>query len=57
MNTTTTPVVFDLHKVIAALPDAVDQAMRTTLPDQYTPELAQAIAEEAINLLTGGDRA
>lgn len=35
----------NLTEVIAALPEAVDQAMRKTLPNDYTPELAAAIAE------------
>lgn len=31
-------------KVIEVLPEAVDEAMRKTLPDHYTPEAAAAIA-------------
>jgi hypothetical protein len=31
-------------KVIEALPEVVDQAMRKTLPEHYTPETAAAIA-------------
>lgn len=40
-------------KVIAALPDAVDQAMRETLPRRYTSDLAAAIAAQVIANLTG----
>ncbi|MFH9941317.1 hypothetical protein ACH4OT_18600 [Streptomyces murinus] len=39
---------FDVSKVIAALPEAMDAAMKETLPDQYTPELAAQIAAGAI---------
>jgi hypothetical protein len=43
----------DFDKVIAALPDAVDTAMRNALPGRYTPELAaqfaQAMAAELRN--------
>lgn len=39
-----------LDRLIAALPDAVDQSMRTALPHRYTPELAaqftQTMADE-----------
>ncbi|MBT2673975.1 hypothetical protein J7E95_24770 [Streptomyces sp. ISL-14] len=42
----------DLTAVIAALPDAIDQAMRETLPDEYTPELASAIAADMTARLT-----
>ncbi|WP_261719076.1 hypothetical protein [Streptomyces sp. FZ201] len=35
------------------LPAAVDEAMRKTLPGEYTPELAAQIAEGAIARLTG----
>lgn len=34
----------DFNKVIAALPDVIDHAMRTAIPDEYTPETAAAIA-------------
>lgn len=34
----------DFDKVIAALPDVIDHAMRTAIPDEYTPETAAAIA-------------
>lgn len=34
----------DFDKVIEVLPDVIDSAMRTTLPDEYTPEAAAAIA-------------
>ncbi|MFA3877569.1 hypothetical protein ABS735_28485 [Streptomyces sp. MMCC 100] len=37
----------DLARVIEALPDAVATAMQAVLPDQYTPELAAQIAEDA----------
>lgn len=33
----------DFNKVIAALPDVIDAAMRTTLPGKYTPETAAAM--------------
>ncbi|MEU2300574.1 hypothetical protein ABZ584_24580 [Streptomyces antibioticus] len=35
----------DFDKVIAALPDVIDAAMRKTLPGEYTPELAAQIAQ------------
>jgi len=38
----------DFDKVIAALPDVIDSAMRTTLPDEYTAELAAQIAQAMI---------
>nr|WP_119589732.1 hypothetical protein [Streptomyces scabiei] len=41
-----------LDKTIAALPDAVHEAMRKTLPDKYTPELADAIATHTVAELT-----
>lgn len=34
-----------IERVIAALPDVVDQAMRTALPGEYTPELSARIAQ------------
>ncbi|MEH0587428.1 hypothetical protein QA942_26410 [Streptomyces sp. B21-106] len=34
----------DFDKVIAALPDVIDQAMRNTLPGMYTPQLAADLA-------------
>jgi uncharacterized membrane protein len=34
-----------LDRLIAALPDAVDQSMRTTVPHLYTPELAASLAD------------
>jgi len=34
-----------LDEAIAALPDAVDEAMRAALPHRYTPELAAQLAE------------
>lgn len=37
----------DLTRVIDALPDAVATALQAVLPDQYTPELAAQIAEDA----------
>ncbi|MEU8531565.1 DUF6907 domain-containing protein [Streptomyces parvulus] len=37
----------DLARVIEALPDAVATAMQAVLPDQYTPELAAQIADDA----------
>ncbi|MER6331830.1 hypothetical protein ABT298_21350 [Streptomyces sp. NPDC001034] len=39
---------FDVSKVIAALPQVVDTAMRKALPDQYTPETAAQVAADAI---------
>ncbi|WP_075694001.1 DUF6907 domain-containing protein [Streptomyces acidiscabies] len=39
--------------LLAALPASVDKAMRLTLPNQYTPELAQQIADGMIARLTG----
>lgn len=35
----------NFDKVIAALPDAVNQAMQATLPGRYTPELAAQFAQ------------
>lgn len=35
----------DLGELTAALPEAVDTAMRTALPDRYSPELAAQFAE------------
>jgi len=35
----------DFDKVIAALPDAINQAMRNAIPEMYTPELAAEFAE------------
>jgi hypothetical protein len=37
-----------LDKVTAVLPDVVDNAMRRTLPGEYTPELAARIAADTI---------
>ncbi|MEH0549242.1 hypothetical protein QA802_41260 [Streptomyces sp. B21-105] len=34
----------NLAAVVAALPDAIDQAMRNTLPGMYTPQLAADLA-------------
>ncbi|MBE4790712.1 hypothetical protein HW846_46570 [Streptomyces sp. NE06-02F] len=42
-----------LARLVAALPKVVDQAMQTTLPHKYTPELAEAIAAQVIAQLTG----
>ncbi|WP_199845138.1 DUF6907 domain-containing protein, partial [Streptomyces scabiei] len=41
-----------LDKAIAALPAAVHAAMQQTVPGKYTPELADAIAAQAIANLT-----
>jgi hypothetical protein len=41
-----------LDRLTAALPAAVDEAMRKTLPDQYAPELAAAIAQTMTGILT-----
>jgi hypothetical protein len=38
-------------QLCAALPSAVDEAMRSALPGQYTPEIAAAIAEGMVALL------
>lgn len=43
----------DLDRLTAALPAAVDEAMRKTLPGEYTPQLAAGIAAEMIARLTG----
>jgi hypothetical protein len=43
----------DLGAVIAAMPDAIHEAMRKTLPHKYTPELADAIAASVIANLAG----
>ncbi len=42
----------DFNKVIAALPDVIDSAMRKTLPAQYTAELAAQIAQAMTAELT-----
>jgi len=39
-------------QLCAALPSAVDEAMRSALPGQYTPEIAAAIAEGMVALLS-----
>lgn len=50
-NTPTTADVVDggrmpsLDRLLAVLPDAIDTAMRETLPAKYTPELAREIAD------------
>uniref|UniRef100_A0AAU1I301 Uncharacterized protein n=1 Tax=Streptomyces sp. NBC_00180 TaxID=2903632 RepID=A0AAU1I301_9ACTN len=41
----------NLDQLNAALPSAVDEAMRTALPEQYTPELAAEFAETMVALL------
>lgn len=43
---------FDRDKLIAALPSAVHEAMRKTVPDEYTPEQADAFAAYMIAELT-----
>ncbi|MBE4790881.1 hypothetical protein [Streptomyces caniscabiei] len=43
----------DLDAVIAAMPDAIHEAMRKTLPQKYTPDMADAIAAQTIANLTG----
>jgi phage tail protein X len=40
-------------QLIAAIPAAVHEAMRKTLPHKYTPDLADAIAAQTIANLTG----
>lgn len=42
--TAATPTAF-LDRLAAVLPGAVDEAMRKTLPDVYTPEKAQGLAD------------
>lgn len=42
----TTHTTGDLTGLLAILPEAVDAAMRRTLPDFYTPQLAAAIAAD-----------
>jgi hypothetical protein len=42
----------NLAEVVAAIPAAVDNALRKTCPDQYTPELAAEIAAGTIARLT-----
>jgi hypothetical protein len=51
--TNPTDTAVDLDRLTAALPAAVDEAMRKTLPDQYAPELAAAIAQTMAGILTG----
>lgn len=41
----------DLDAILAATPDAVRVAMQKAIPDQYTPELADAIATGTITRL------
>ncbi|MFJ9667362.1 hypothetical protein ACIRPP_22580 [Streptomyces sp. NPDC101219] len=48
------PNSFDLAKVIAAMPAAVDEAMRKTLPGYYSPDKAAEIAQVAIEMLRSG---
>ncbi|MDX3689915.1 hypothetical protein PV726_06105 [Streptomyces europaeiscabiei] len=36
---------FDRDRAIAALPEVVDEAMRNTIADHYTPELAAQVAD------------
>jgi hypothetical protein len=43
-------------KVIEALPEAVDEAMRKALPEHYTPEVAAAIAARTAAELSQPDR-
>lgn len=45
-----------LDEVTAVLPDAVAEAMKTALPERYTPELAADIAETMAALLRGEQR-
>lgn len=42
-----------LDNLIAALPEAVNEAMRKAIPHRYTPEIAAQIAETAAGILTG----
>lgn len=44
----------DAGAVTAALPGAVDAALRKVAPEQYTPELAARIAQGAVVQLNGG---
>lgn len=46
-------VMFDCAEVIAALPGAVDEAMRKNIPSKYTPELASELAKDMVARLTG----
>ncbi|GAA3853921.1 hypothetical protein GCM10023084_05200 [Streptomyces lacrimifluminis] len=39
---------FARDRLIAALPDAVDQSMRTALPHRYTPELAARFTQNMV---------
>ncbi|WDG29693.1 hypothetical protein N7925_15740 [Streptomyces sp. CA-278952] len=43
--TTTAPTTF-LDRLAAVLPGAVDEAMRKSLPDVYTPEKAKELADD-----------
>ncbi|MEU5892550.1 hypothetical protein ABZ835_37775 [Streptomyces sp. NPDC047461] len=49
-------VATGLDQLTAALPSAVDEAMRAALPDRYTPELAATIAETMTTLLQQGQQ-
>ncbi|MDX3777769.1 hypothetical protein [Streptomyces europaeiscabiei] len=42
-----------LDRLTAALPEVVDRALRETIPNKYTPELAAQIAETTIGILNG----
>ncbi|MDQ0685345.1 hypothetical protein QFZ56_004308 [Streptomyces achromogenes] len=42
--TAATPTAF--HDRLAAVPGAVDEAMRKALPDVYTPEKAKELADD-----------
>lgn len=42
-----------IERVIAVLPDVIDQSMKTALPHRYTPELAAEFAETMAAILRG----
>lgn len=43
----------DLDTVIPATPAAVHEALRNTMPDRYTPEVADRIAADIVSQLQG----
>lgn len=44
---------FDRDKVIAALPEIVDQSTQTAIPHRYSPELAAQFTQTMTGILTG----
>lgn len=44
---------FDRDKLIAALPEIVDEAMQAAIPHRYSPAVANQIAETMTGILTG----